>query len=333
MSQQDFILPLSPYDTITPSKSVITKPKKEEKKKKAVDTVHFYDAEGKMYDLSIEEGVAKGLFASVTTVLSQFIPKNVPPWMVKQAVQFQQRTTLDILRSPDWRNYLQTTYEGRTDPQWVMAMTLNAVENVINEQSILAVDFRNKEGSDFGSVCHALCANYVGNAPLPEGMEVGPEHIKAVEPVFRWIDKHVAEQIYTEKAIVHKTLGYAGTMDCFAKLKDGTYCLYDFKFKKDSYKFPMHPDWTYALQLSAYARWIADERKIPIKDIRRCNILAASQTPGDKYYRGPRAVAFWYDHFYSEKNKCDVYWNAFDAAMKLFKLSVKGVRTTEEEVK
>jgi hypothetical protein len=94
--------------------------------------------------------------------------------------------------------------------------------------------------ADLGTAVHDAAA--AGKSPL----EVPPEVAPRLRQYLDWLAVSGAEVLASERQAWNLTLGYAGTFDLLARLRDGSLWLVDIKTGKAAY--PEH-----ALQLIAYA--------------------------------------------------------------------------------
>jgi hypothetical protein len=113
-----------------------------------------------------------------------------------------------------------------------------------------------KEALDIGSKIHALIEEYIktGNDL------VDYNELDQVENGFKafleWEEENIEEWTESERTVHDPDLGYAGTLDACAKLKDGRYVVIDFKSSKGFY-----PE--YAMQIAAYRA--AYEKEMNVK--------------------------------------------------------------------
>lgn len=197
----------------------------------------------------VEKAYAAGLVPSVTTVLGVFHPEYIINWNIRNSI----------------KHY----------------MKCGDVETAVN--------YRDRTSSDFGSVCHNLLEYYLSDEGIPEGISYDDAyqlHLKTVVPLFKWVDLHVEEVIFTEESFADKELGYAGTADMLILMKDGTQMLLDLKCKKHRKEYPMTPSLSYLYQLSAYRNHF----KKKYGDMEIGNVLIAApvgngtKTPRLRYY-------------------------------------------------
>lgn len=113
-----------------------------------------------------------------------------------------------------------------------------------------ALAYRDNKAADFGTVCHALMEAHLTGREC--ALEHGYLHHQTCEPLWRWLDEHVQEVLFCEQQFVDNELGYGGTADLLALMKDGRQMLLDLKTKRNSPHFPLQPDAGCKYQLSAY---------------------------------------------------------------------------------
>lgn len=262
---------------------------------------HLYDLTGTMHNMDdIDLGMSQGLIASTTTILGDVFAKpHLLPWMVRESLKSLVSDTKNKWSSEEYLNLVLEAMPEYTDQRAVVAHTLSVVCNEFDAASIKAAEYRNTEGSDFGTVGHGLIARHMGG-PIEAGVleNMTDDHIICIKPATDWVDRNVKKVIWIEKSFCWPQKKYAGTMDALAEMNDGMYCLFDFKFKKDSYKYPMHPEPEYALQLAAYKDYASHALDIPADKIRTGNLLVASKTVSNKYFSKPRAAFIEYDYDY-----------------------------------
>lgn len=105
-------------------------------------------------------------------------------------------------------------------------------------------EIKNTAG-EFGSAVHAGIEAVCSERQIPS---YSSEKIRAaVENFSLWAKANIREWVAFEKAAYHDELRYAGTVDAFARLKNGKLVLIDFKTSKKV-------NWEYYLQTIAYAR-------------------------------------------------------------------------------
>lgn len=98
---------------------------------------------------------------------------------------------------------------------------------------------------DFGGAVHAGIEAVCSDSQIPS---YANDKIRAaVENFKQWAAKNIEEWVAFEKAAYHDDLRYAGTVDAFARLKNGKLVLIDFKTSRKV-------NWEYYLQTVAYAR-------------------------------------------------------------------------------
>lgn len=99
--------------------------------------------------------------------------------------------------------------------------------------------------AEFGSAVHSGIEAVCNDGQVPSYIHKKIE--QAVENFRAWAKSNVKEFVAFEKAAYHDDLGYAGTTDILARLKNGKLILIDIKTSKKV-------NWEYYLQTVAYAR-------------------------------------------------------------------------------
>jgi hypothetical protein len=100
------------------------------------------------------------------------------------------------------------------------------------------------DAGEFGNAIHTVIEAVCSDGQVP--VYSSPKLQTAAENFKRWSDANIQEWVAFEKAAYHDTLRYAGTVDAFARLKNGKLVLVDFKSSKKVV-------WEYYLQTLAYA--------------------------------------------------------------------------------
>jgi len=140
-----------------------------------------------------------------------------------------------------------------------------------------SVEYRDTSSAQFGTTAHSLIQAHLMSTACQTLHD--ESHVRAVQPLFKWIDQNVAEVLFCEQPFANKELGYGGTADFLFRLNDGRLLLGDAKFKKRSSKFEMLPDILYKYQLSAYRQHFRRE----YGDMDIANFLLASPLGSAKY--------------------------------------------------
>jgi hypothetical protein len=177
---------------------------------------------------------------------------------------------------PSVTEILDLLNEGPHLTKWQIKNSLEYYEKT--GDIIAAIDFRDETSANFGTVCHNLVEAYLQGETY-DG-EYLPEHVKAIEPMYKWVDENVDSTLFCEKFFADPELGYGGTSDFLVKLKDGELLLGDLKVKKHSAKFPMKATQKYKYQLTAYRNHFRKE----FGEMQIGNFLCAS--PLNKYWNG-----------------------------------------------
>jgi hypothetical protein len=158
--------------------------------------------------------------------------------------------------------------EGEHLTRWMIKQSLHYYEQTGDLN--IALEYRNTQSADFGTVCHALAEQHLTGIECEE--EYTPLHVKTVLPFTKWADANIDSLVFTEKFFADGELGYGGTADMLVKLKDGRQVLADLKFKKHSKAYPMKPSTNYKYQLSAYRNHFKKE----FGDMDTMNFLCSS---------------------------------------------------------
>lgn len=93
----------------------------------------------------------------------------------------------------------------------------------------------------FGTEIH----NIIEDINLGKKPVINELHRKHVIQYLKWHKEHVKSVIALEQFVYDEELGYAGTLDMIAELRDGSVAMIDFKTSNNMMK-------TYYLQLAAY---------------------------------------------------------------------------------
>lgn len=186
-----------------------------------------------------------GLIPSVTTKLSILDNPFLDSWRVEQAI--------------------------------IAALTLPTSDGEsIDDRARRIAEDSSKQVADamkLGTLIHTAAENYV----LRREVTNDPTIRHLFEPFRQWWDSECIETIYSEKSVVHHGEGYAGRVDCKARLKSYGVAIIDFKTRKPSSKGKFQVYDKDILQLSAYRE--ADALSLPKADT--ClSILINSQEPG-----------------------------------------------------
>ena len=168
------------------------------------------------------------LLPSVTQVLKVIAKEQLVNWRIQQGIL----AALTLPREP-----------GETEDSFARRV----VEDM-NAQSSKALDV--------GSLIHNACESYLkGHKPALGSYE------PLFEPVKEWLDKNIQEVYAAESVLVNPLVGYAGTVDLVAEVREVGPAILDFKTQtvkrdaKGTLKPVFYEEW--ALQLAAYREaWI-----------------------------------------------------------------------------
>lgn len=115
-----------------------------------------------------------------------------------------------------------------------------------------ACEYRDTRESDFKTVCHALMEAHLLATPCHASYD--DRHQRAVQPLFKWIDKNVAEVILCRRSFANEALGYGGMADLLFRLNDSRLLLASVDYKRNGKYFPMTSDRTCRYELSAHRK-------------------------------------------------------------------------------
>lgn len=173
-----------------------------------------------------------GLIPSVTTKLQLLDNPYIDSWRVEQAI--------------------------------IAAITLPSIpgESMDDRARRIAEDASSQVGDamKLGTLIHTVAENYI----LRREECKDPTISHLFEPFRQWWDSECSELIYSEKSVVHHAEGYAGRVDCKAKLKSYGLAILDFKTRKPSAKGKFSVYDKDILQLAAYRE--ADALTLPKAD-------------------------------------------------------------------
>lgn len=207
--------------------------------------VEMKSKKGEMRSTTLADARKLGLIPSVTTYLSLLSKPFLTSWKIEQAI--------------------------------MAALTLPAIDGEsIDDRARRIVRDADQQADDarkLGTLIHSAIEDYV----LRHEVTQDPTIKHLFYPFKEWWDANCVELVYSEKSVVHHQIGYAGRVDCKAKLKGIGLAMIDFKSRKPTAKgaFATYDD--DAMQLSAYRE--ADSLVLPRADT--CvSFLINSQEPG-----------------------------------------------------
>lgn len=179
---------------------------------------------GKPRHTTVADARKEGWVPSVTQILKVIAKEQLVTWRISQGIM----AALTLPQLPG---------------ESADAFAKRVVEDM-NAQSNKALDV--------GSLIHNACESYLqGRKPSLGSYE--PLFV----PVKEWLDKNVEEVYFVETVLVNPAIGYAGTVDLIADVRDVGLVIGDFKTQavKRNPKGVLTPvfydEW--ALQLAAYA--------------------------------------------------------------------------------
>jgi hypothetical protein len=154
-----------------------------------------------------------------------------------------------------------------------------------------AIRYRNEEGATFGSIGHKLVQRFLlGDKTEIPGATA--DHVTCAMPIIQWLAEHVKDVILVEHRFADAFLGYGGTMDLVARLRNGKVYLIDYKFKKHSDRYPAHPSFEHPWQLAAYRAHLEISKGRQIDG--QANLITASTGQGNKHAVWPWMRCFDY---------------------------------------
>jgi hypothetical protein len=210
---------------------------------------HWYSREGApAHDSDLRSARKLGLLPSVTSVLGV--------WPKYQLENFKQESAV----------LAAITLPRRT----------NESEDEFAQRVVIDAKAQVKAAAEFGRRIHGACeAINLGrfDNPLLSDKAIAP-----FSDYYReWFMKNVVRIYSTEQVAVNNLLGYAGTYDLFAEVKDLGSCLLDIKTQKTRQK-PMFYD-TWEMQLAAYKETISPSGSNGVKIDNTISLIIPSTTP------------------------------------------------------
>ena len=181
--------------------------------------------------------------------------------------------------------------------QWAANCAIDYIkENPDCDLEVARKEWRNvrDDAMNIGSEVHHLIEKWIKRDEIIHDIENDIVE-KAFNAFREWERENIQEWIETEQTVHRRDLGYAGTLDAVAKMKDGRVLVIDFKVSKGFYD-------TYPLQLAAY-------RAAYEKDVDGMGILLLDKKSGlpkfKEYNEYARLFACWVDllNFYYKFKK------------------------------
>lgn len=219
---------------------------------------------GQMRPATIADARKLNLLPSVTNVISLLNREMLNAWRIEQAI---------------WSAIRLPRFGGESEDDFARRIVIDA-------------DSQTERARVIGSELHEACERYVTLRELPGD----PVIARLFEPTRKWWDENCEEAYYCETPVVGD--GYAGRVDCKAKLRGIGTAIIDFKgrkYGKDGKAGTYDED---CLQLSAYR--IADSITRPCAD--KCVSLLINNVPEQE---PALTVHVWSD------DDCDRYYAAF----------------------
>jgi len=209
---------------------------------------HWYNENAELVNnANLRMARKENLYPSVTTVLSEIRNTVLEEWKMREAVKYA--TIKDPFVINEWENL----DEGLE--RYATFVVKNCLDN---------------KAADFGTTVHNLIERYCVGSNV-NILEYDIRVIEAYQNIKMFIDSNVDKIIYTEKTIVSKQLGYAGTIDLVARLNNGKLAIIDFKTTGGALR--SYP--SYCHQLAAYKIMYEENNGV---DVDSCiNVIVSSK--------------------------------------------------------
>lgn len=228
---------------------------------------------GEMRPTTLRDAKKMKLFPSVTTIQKELAKEFLTTWRIEQAI-------IAALANP-------TPLPNETRDQHIVR---------IEREAHSIVD----EAGKRGSLIHEACEEFIHFGKMTEDTVIRP----LMEPFYEWYRRNVTAVDYTEKSVIHRSLGYAGRLDLKATLLGRGRCIVDYKSRKHGHdgKLALYDD--NGEQLEAYRQ--ADGLDNPLADC--CvSIIIASDTPDIMIHE-------W------KKDDCARFWEGFKCLLKRWQI-------------
>lgn len=186
---------------------------------------HWYASDGSPHhDADMRVARKLGLLYSVTTALKMWPKDFLEKWKIGQAIEI----ALDERR----KNPLLTDAD-------IGQMTVNRMETDLDA------------AAEWGRTTHGMFEHYALHQKFPK--TITEDFQPWCEPIEKWFSAHVVKVLFSEKVMVNKVVGYAGTCDLGIISKHWGFAICDFKRRgfrdgRGNY-YPTDP-----VQMEAYAR-------------------------------------------------------------------------------
>jgi len=214
-----------------------------------------------------------GKLPSVTTILSVLSKPALVNWSAKITAEYFIKHLQDIKEGK-----LELTEEKITQ----LIKQAKNEHNKVSEQALTT-----------GSIVHHAIEVWIKTGKIPA---IDDEKAKnSFNAFLDWVKENKFKPIESEQTVWSK-LGYAGTLDCVAELKDGLYVV-DFKTSSGFYE-------EYVMQISAYM-YAYNERTG--KDIKKAGILRLDKATGIPHWK--------------EYDNLPHYFEMFKCLLRYFRLS------------
>jgi len=182
---------------------------------------------------------------SVTNILGILAKGGLDTWKIKQAV-------LAALRSPK--------QETESEEYYIRRIMDSSMEQVA-------------DAADLGSSIHRALEEWLNDKIPP------PDHLAVyVDPVIKWFESIDINVVATEKVLVCKRNGYAGTADVLFRYGKHGRGVIDFKTRKTVPGKEIEPYDGQSIQLSAYAA--AHYGQQDLDDVLIANVYISTTEPG-----------------------------------------------------
>lgn len=245
-------------------------------------SVRFYNHQNIAVEAGLKEAREKAYKVSVTTILSETIPK----YGLKA---YRDRQVALAARGMEMMKVGTSSMDE--DCVWLVENEDDWLQRVMEK-----ADEHREAAAEFGGELH----NAIENALTNNWWE--GKYSEWASPFMQWVDENVKEVIWTEKVVSSK-LGYAGRADAKLLLTNDRLVIVDFKTQDLKGKSPSwYKEWS--LQLEAYAKADEEDTGRPIDGI--MSIVFDSKNPGMPKIRewpADKKLDRWLD-FYS----CLSHW-------------------------
>lgn len=199
-------------------------------------STHWYDRDGKPVHVvpradgqgtrptRITDAMKLGLFRSVTNVVSILAKPGLVNWQIEQGIV----SALTLPRR-----------DGENEHDFA--------KRVLADSEAQSLD-----AADSGVRIHDLVSEHLMDGTMAQD----PKERALMQGFYDWVKVNVARTIFSEKVVLNRAHCYAGQLDAFVLLMNGSYAILDIKSQvmgldKDGAPKPtFYPEWP--LQLAAY---------------------------------------------------------------------------------